>query len=84
MWAEPTSSNRVICLAAKIAGHLIICTHVITIELRPFNLVDDTGVEPVTYILFLYLHLVEISTWFRQYMIGATDIYENFLCFLTT
>ena len=56
MRAEPAGCNRIVWLAAEIAGHLIVGAHIATIELRlqfsvdstVGSIVDDTGIEPVT------------------------------------
>jgi hypothetical protein len=34
MWAKPSSCNRVIGLLAEVAGHLIVCAHLIIIGLK--------------------------------------------------
>ena len=50
MRAQPTGGNGIVRLMAEIARHLIIGAHVLNIVSNSENLVDDTGIEPVTYI----------------------------------
>ena len=48
MRAQPAGGNGIVRLMAEIARHLIIRTHALNIVSNLENLVDDTGVEPVT------------------------------------